>query len=97
MERRDRPERRTGKERRENLRRRVRLFGNLVDPDNEHNAVCLIRDASVEGCKIYSGFLHQFPDNVMIQLEGLSGPAPGTIAWREGNLAGIRFRFENAE
>jgi len=67
-----------------------------VMSDREHNklADCIIRDANSKGCRIINAALYTVPDDVHIEIEGLSEPVLAKVIWRNGNMAGLEFYWE---
>lgn len=55
------------------------------------NVKCIIRDASLKGCRIVSSRIQELPDVIQITPEGLERPIRGVIVWRNGNMAGVCF------
>lgn len=92
-DRRGQQERRSGKERRKHRRKKTCISGNLINPENENSASCLINDADANGCRLYSSNLHEFPNTILLQPDGMKSPIKGEVVWRSHNMAGVRFDY----
>lgn len=58
---------------------------------------CLIRDASLTGCKIISSKVADLPDEICIKVQGLEQTIEGRIAWRSTRMAGVQFVWDAPE
>jgi hypothetical protein len=67
-----------------------------VISDREHNklADCIILDANSKSCRIGNVALYTVPDDIHVQVEGLSEPVLAKLVWRNGNTAGLEFYWE---
>ena len=78
-------------ERRGAARQEVDLPSTIMDYGLNKLADCIIRDASTTGCRISSEAIYEIPDDVLIEIPGLTEPVLALIVWRNGNLAGLEF------
>ncbi len=63
----------------------------IKDYDLNKLADCIILDASRTGCRISSKALAALPDDILIEIQGLTEPLQARIVWREDNMAGLEF------
>ena len=56
----------------------------------EQKIDCRIRDASQAGCRITSDQIDLLPDEICIQIKGLTEPIDGKIVWRKPGTAGVQ-------
>jgi len=52
---------------------------------------CIVRNDSEHGCLVTAIGAESLPDEVMIQLDMLSGHRPARVAWRDQGVAGLEF------
>ncbi len=82
----DRPD-----DRRNAPRQEAAIPATIKDYNLEKLADCLICDASRNGCRIASKELAALPDDILIEIRGLTEPILARIIWREGIMAGLEF------
>ncbi|MGI9383314.1 MAG: PilZ domain-containing protein [Methyloligellaceae bacterium] len=58
---------------------------------------CLVRDASLTGCKIVSSKIADLPDEIYIEVMGLPQTIVGRIVWRSTRMAGVKFIWDAPE
>jgi len=63
----------------------------LSDTRDAHGVMCVIRDASEYGCRIYCKDLDSLPDTVYLQTRDVQVPIKCIMAWRQDGCAGLRF------
>lgn len=63
----------------------------LSETQDALGVMCVIRDASEYGCRIYCRDLDSLPDTVYLQTRGVEVPIKCTMAWRQDGCAGLRF------
>lgn len=59
-------------------------------------ANCVIVEASRSGCRIEGPLVGELDDHVLIKIERIKSPVPGTIVWRDGKRAGIKLLWNTA-
>jgi hypothetical protein len=57
-------------------------------------ADCIICDASRTGCRISCETLSELPNDLHIEIPGLTGPVLALMVWRKDNMAGMEFLWE---
>lgn len=70
------------------------MWAVVSDPNRLCNIDCLVRDASLSGCKIVSSLVADLPDEVRVQILGLPTAIQGRIVWRDARMAGVRFVWD---
>lgn len=63
----------------------------LSDAQDALGVLCVIRDASKYGCRIYCRDLDTLPNTVYLQTRGVEVPIKCTMDWRQDGCAGLRF------
>lgn len=84
----------TGRERRQERRRRVFLQADVSTLDGAQVGHCSIQDTSRSGCKIISDRLDMIPDELILSIRGLGETFVGRVMWRDADMAGIEFLNE---
>lgn len=85
---------REGLERRHHKRKKTCIAATMINPESDHSAACIIRNADEKGCQLYSSYLEDFPDAIFLHPKGLQAPVMARIAWKNGNMAGVQFDFD---
>lgn len=83
-------------DRRKEPRKRVSRRAYVSDVDGHFYYYCFIRDASKQGCRVYSPDSLDLPGEVWIFPHGLNEPIAGKVAWRRKHMAGIHFAASSA-
>jgi hypothetical protein len=81
-------------ERRNAPRQEVVIPAILKDYDLNKLADCIICDASRTGCRISCETLSELPNDLHIEIPGLTGPVLALMVWRKDNMAGMEFLWE---
>jgi signal transduction histidine kinase len=81
-------------DRRAGSRRRVSRRAFVSDPEGRFYYYCFIREASRQGCRIYSPDVAELPGTLWLFPEGFTAPLLGRIAWRNAKTAGVEFTVE---
>ncbi len=63
----------------------------LSEAQDALGVMCVIRDASEYGCRIYCKDLDSLPNTVYLQTRGVDVPIKCIMAWRQDGCAGLRF------
>ncbi len=82
-------------ERRNFSKQRIHLPATILDYGYNKLADCFICDASRSGCRISSEALSELPDDILIEILGLTEPILSLIVWRNDNMAGLEFMWNN--
>lgn len=77
--------------RRVGRRTRISRKAFAADLDNRFFYYCFIRDASPDGCRLYSPDASELPPTFWLYPESLRAPLLARIAWRRPRMAGIQF------
>jgi len=77
--------------RRAGPRTRVSRKAFAADLDNRFFYYCFIRDASQDGCRLYSPDVSELPPTFWLYPESFRAPLLARIAWRRARMAGIHF------
>lgn len=85
----------SGGERRGVPRQKVDVPALVLDRDFKPLAKCSICDTSRTGCRIVLADGDSVPDEIRIEIEGLTGPAMARVVWREGRFAGVEFIWDS--
>ena len=86
----DRPD-----ERRKASRQKIHLPATILDYGYNKLADCIICDASRTGCRISSKAISGMPDDLLIEIPGLTEPILSLIVWRNDDMAGLEFMWNN--
>ncbi len=78
-------------ERRNAPRQEAAIPAVILDYNFNKLADCIICDASRNGCRIASEELATLPDDIRIEIQGLTGSVLARIVWRNANMAGLEF------
>ena len=65
-----------------------------MDHDLNKLTDCIICDASRTGCRITSDALSTLPDDLYIEIPGMSEPVQARIVSRKDNMAHLKFALE---
>jgi len=84
-------------EQRHNSRTRVDLQALVSDRERQNTIPCTIQDASISGCKIASSKIINCPDKILINIPHMNQVVKGSIIWRQGNYAGVKFDWSAAD
>ncbi len=82
-------------DRRNAPRQEAAMRAAIKDYDLNKLADCIILDASRTGCRISSKALATLPDDILIEIQGLTEPVLALIVWRNGNMAGLKFVWQS--
>lgn len=82
-------------ERRNAPRQEVSILATILDHNLNKLSDCIILDASRTGCRISSEAVSTLPDDLHIEIPCLTEPVLALIVWRNGNMAGLEFFWED--
>lgn len=78
-------------QRRAQDRKSILRQAKLSEAKDARGIMCVIRDASEYGCRIYCRDLDRLPNTVYLQTRGVEVPIKCTMTWRQDGCAGLRF------
>ncbi len=81
-------------DRRDAPRQNVAITAVIMDHDLNKLTDCIICDASRTGCRITSDALSTLPDDLYIEIPGMSEPVQARIVSRKDNMAHLKFALE---
>lgn len=81
-------------DRRKAPRQEVEIQAVISDRECNKLTDCVINDANSIGCRITNAALYTVPDDVHIEVEGLTEPVLAKVIWRNGIQAGLEFYWE---
>ena len=84
-------------ERRKAPRQEVSILATIMDHNYNKLSGCMILDASRTGCRISSEAVSTLPDDIHIEIPGLTEPVLSLIVWRNGNVAGLEFLWGSSD
>lgn len=82
-------------ERRRAPRRRTLIPLQIHDAGRTASFAGFVANASRIGCQIEFDEMNELPDDVWLEIKGITGPIRGRVVWREKETAGIEFVWEN--
>ena len=82
-------------DRRDAPRQNVAITAVIMDHDLNKLTDCIICDASRTGCRISSKAISGIPDDLLIEIPGLTEPILSLIVWRNDDMAGLEFMWNN--
>lgn len=82
-------------ERRASPRQKVDMAAIILDRDYRRLRECTICDASRTGCRLSTPYPETLPDEICLEIRGLTEPMLGKIVWRDADKAGIEFVWDS--
>jgi hypothetical protein len=82
-------------ERRNAPKQEVSIQATIMDYNYNKLADCIICDASRTGCRISCEELSNLPDEIHIEIPGLTDPVMALVVWRKDGMAGLEFFWES--
>lgn len=82
-------------ERRKAPRQEIYLPCTILDHDFNHLDDSVICDASRSGCRIVTEKIAQIPDDIYVEIFGLTEPMIARIVWRSEGMGGVQFLWES--
>lgn len=71
------------------IRKNVAFAAVAMDPEGEIKVPCFVRNASADGCQIYSSQIDDLPQKFLIKVPGIEKPLVAQTIWKDGDRAGV--------
>ena len=82
-------------ERREAPRQKVDMTATILDRAYRRLRECIICDASRSGCRLSTPYPETLPDEICLEIKGLTEPMLAKIVWRDADKAGVEFFWDS--